>query len=95
MVVFKNILYILKFDPQERVERSVFGITPLNVGEDEFIKCYTSKPDKNISYCKTRANAIRKKYSQESLIEIREELRALYSPKDIDIIVDKHHGSLK
>ena len=50
------------FDPQERIELAAFGITPLNVGEDEFIKCYTSKPGKNISYCKTRANAIRKKY---------------------------------
>ena len=37
-------------------------------------------------------NAIRKKYSQESLIEIREELRALYSPKDIDIIISCFTG---
>ena len=37
-------------------------------------------------------NSIRKKYSQESLIEIREELRALYSPKDIDIIISCFTG---
>ena len=37
-------------------------------------------------------DSIRKKYSQDSLVEIREELRALYSPKDIDIIVNCFTG---
>ena len=37
-------------------------------------------------------DAIRKRYSQDSLTEIREELRALYSPKDIEIIVSCFTG---
>ena len=37
-------------------------------------------------------NAFYRKYSTESLIEIKEEMRALYSPEDIDIIVSLFIG---
>lgn len=46
----------------------------------------------NISFTQSVFDSMRKKYSEDSLIEIREELRALYTSEEIEIIISCFTG---
>ncbi len=48
-------------EPYERMNRRLFGISDLNVGERETINCLQN-PHNSLDYCKSVGNKVRRKY---------------------------------
>ena len=48
-------------EPYERMNRRLFGISDLNVGERETINCLQN-PHNSLDYCKSVGNNVRRKY---------------------------------
>lgn len=49
------------FEPYEKINKTAYGIRPLNVGERETIECLKN-PRNSLDYCKSVGNKARKKY---------------------------------
>ncbi|MBQ8870698.1 MAG: hypothetical protein IJ019_04910 [Alphaproteobacteria bacterium] len=49
------------FEPYEKINKTAYGIRPLNIGERETIECLQN-PRNSLDYCKSVGNKVRKKY---------------------------------
>ena len=49
------------FEPYEKINKTAYGIRPLNVGERETIECLKN-PRNSLDYCKSVGNKARKSY---------------------------------